>query len=56
MEASGQFDAPAALPPENEPPVPNDRGLGGPQSRCGRGGENRNFLPLPGIELQFSSP
>jgi len=33
MEMSGQRHALAALPPGNEPPVPIDRRLGGPQSR-----------------------
>jgi len=27
-----------------------DRRLGGPQSRSGRGGEEKNSQPLPGIE------
>jgi hypothetical protein len=27
-----------------------DRKLGGPQSRSGRGGEEKNFQPLPGLE------
>jgi hypothetical protein len=27
-----------------------DRRLGGPQSRSGRGGEEKNFQPTPGIE------
>jgi hypothetical protein len=29
---------------------PVDRGLGGPQSRSGRGGEEKNYQPPPGIE------
>jgi hypothetical protein len=29
---------------------PLDRGLGGPQSRSGRGGEEKNSQPPPGIE------
>jgi len=29
-----------------------DRRLGGPQSRSGRGGEEKNSQPLPGIEPQ----
>jgi hypothetical protein len=28
-----------------------DRRLGGPQRRSGRGGEEKNFQPPPGIEL-----
>jgi hypothetical protein len=42
MEVSGQFHAPAALPPEKSPWYPLDRRLGGPQSRSGRGGEEKN--------------
>jgi hypothetical protein len=45
MEVSGQLQAPAALPPEKEPLLPLDRRLGGPQSRSGRGGEEKNFSP-----------
>jgi len=32
------------------------RRLGGPQSRSGRGGEEKNFVIPPGIELRSSSP
>jgi hypothetical protein len=39
-----QFHAPAALPPEKEPPV-SDRRLGGPQSRSGRHGEEKILDP-----------
>jgi len=42
MEVSDQLHAPAALPPEKEP--------GGPQSRSGRGGEEKNSQHLPEIE------
>jgi hypothetical protein len=38
MEVSGQLYAPAALSPGKEP-------LGGPQSRSGRGGEEKNSQP-----------
>jgi hypothetical protein len=51
MEVSGQLHAPAALPPGKEPLVPTDRRLGGPQSRYGRGDEQKNTQPLPGLEL-----
>jgi hypothetical protein len=44
---SGQLHAPAALPPEKEPPVP----IGGPQSRSGRRGEEKILDPT-GFELQ----
>jgi hypothetical protein len=30
-----------------------DRKLGGPQSRSGLGGEEKNSQPLPGIEVQI---
>jgi hypothetical protein len=33
----------------------NER-LGGPQSQLGRSGEERNMLPLPGIELRTVQP
>jgi hypothetical protein len=39
MEVSGQLQAPAALPPVKEPPIPLDRKLSGPQSRYGQCGE-----------------
>jgi len=42
MEVSDQLHAPAALPPEKEP--------GGPQSRSGRGGEEKNSQHLPELE------
>jgi hypothetical protein len=47
MEVTGQLHAPAALPPGKEP---LDRRLGGTQSRSGRGGEEKNSQPPPGIE------
>jgi hypothetical protein len=50
MEVSGQFHAPAALPQGKGPWYPLDRRLGGPQSRSGRGGEEKNSRPLPRIE------
>jgi hypothetical protein len=49
VEVSGQFHAPAALPPGKELRYPLDRRLGGPQSRSGRGGEKNSQPPL-GIE------
>jgi hypothetical protein len=51
MEVSGQLHALAALLPEKNPWYPLDRRLGGPQSRSGRGGEEKNSQPPPGIEL-----
>jgi hypothetical protein len=35
---------------------PLDRRLGGPQSRSGRGGEEKNSQPLPGIEPSIIQP
>jgi hypothetical protein len=52
MEVSGQLHDPAALHPGKEPLVPLDRRLGGPQSRSGRGGEEKNSQPQSGIEPQ----
>jgi hypothetical protein len=50
MEVSGQIHAPAALPQGKNPWYPLDRRLGGPQSRSGRDGEEKNSQPPPGIE------
>jgi hypothetical protein len=50
MEVSGQLHAPAALLPRKDPWYPLDRRLGGPQSRSGRGGEEKNSKPPPEIE------
>jgi hypothetical protein len=42
---------PRPLYPQGRSPwYPLDRMLGGPQSRSGRGGEEKNSQPLPGIE------
>jgi hypothetical protein len=44
MEVSGQFHAPASFPPGGKSPrYPLDRRLGGPQSRSGRGDEEKEF-------------
>jgi hypothetical protein len=50
MEVSGQLHALATLPPGKEPLVPLDRSLGGPQSRSGRSGEEKNSQLPPGTE------
>jgi hypothetical protein len=50
MEVSGQIHALAALPQGKSPWYPLDRRLGGHQSRSGRGGEQQNSHPPPGIE------
>jgi hypothetical protein len=39
-------------PQGKSPCYPLDRGLGGPQSRSGRGGEEKNSQLPPGIESQ----
>jgi hypothetical protein len=38
------------------PSYPLDRRLGRPQSRCGRGGEEKNSQPLSGLELPIIQP
>jgi hypothetical protein len=53
MEVSGQRHAPAALPPGKRPRYPLDRRLDGPQSRSGRGGEEKNSQPPPGIDYYY---
>jgi hypothetical protein len=50
MEVSGQLHVPAALLRGKRPWYPLDRRLGGPQSRSGRGGEEKNSQLSPGIE------
>jgi len=47
MVVSGQRHAPAALSHEKSTWYPLDRMLDGPQSPCGRGGEEKNSQPLP---------
>jgi hypothetical protein len=41
MEVSGEFDTPAALPPEQEPPSLLDSLLGGLQGQSGQFGKRR---------------
>jgi hypothetical protein len=43
-------------PQGKSPWYPLDRRLGGPQSLSGRGGENKNSKPLPGIETPIFQP
>jgi hypothetical protein len=51
MELCSQIHAPAASSHcERAPGTPLGRRLGGPQSRSGRGGVEKNFQPLPGLE------
>jgi hypothetical protein len=44
------------LYPQGRPWYPLDRRLGGPQSRSGRGGEEKNSQPLPGLEVPIKQP
>jgi hypothetical protein len=56
MEVSGQLHAPAALPQGKSSWYALDRRLGGPQSRSGRGGEEKKFKLLPGIKPPIIEP
>jgi hypothetical protein len=50
MEVSGQLHAQAILPQGKRPWYPLDRKVGGPQSRCERGDEEKNSQLLPVFE------
>jgi hypothetical protein len=50
MEVSGQLHDLVALPPGKGPWYPLGSRLGGPQSRTGRVGEEKNSQPPLGIE------
>jgi hypothetical protein len=50
MEVSGQLHTSASLPQRKSHWYPLDKKLGGPQSRSGRGIEEKNSQPQPGIE------
>jgi hypothetical protein len=54
MEVLGEHHALAALLP-GKSRYPLNRRLGGPQSRPGRYGENKNVFPLPGFDPGPSS-
>jgi hypothetical protein len=48
---------PRPLYPQGKSPrYPLDRRLGGPQSRSGRSGEEKNSKPLPGLEPPVIQP
>jgi hypothetical protein len=48
---------PRPLYPQGKSPwYPLDRRLGGPQSRSGRGSEEKNSQPLPGLGLPIVQP
>jgi hypothetical protein len=50
MAVSGQLHTPATYPKGKDPWYPFDRRMGEPQSRSGRGGEEKNSQSLPGLE------
>jgi hypothetical protein len=52
MDVSSQLHAPDALLPGH----PLDRRVGGPQSRSGRVGKEKNSHPLPGSEHPIIQP
>jgi hypothetical protein len=56
MEVSGRLHSPAVLPQGKRLWYPLDRRLGGPQSRSGRGGEEKNSQPLPRLEPPIIQP
>jgi hypothetical protein len=56
MEVSGQLHGLAVSPRGKSPWYSSDRRLGGPQSRSGRGGEEKNSQPLPGLEPPIIQP
>jgi hypothetical protein len=55
MEVSGQLQPPTALLQVKSPWYQLDRRLGEPQSRSGRGDEEKYSQPLPGLEPLSSS-
>jgi hypothetical protein len=56
MEVIGQLLTLAALPQGKSPRYLLDRRLGGPQSRSGRGGEEKNSQPLSVLEPPIIQP
>jgi hypothetical protein len=50
MGMNSQLTSQTLYPQGKSPWYPLDRRLGGPQSRSGRGGEEKNSQPPPGIE------
>jgi hypothetical protein len=56
MEVSCQLHTPAALPQGKSTWYPLDRRLGGPQSRSGRNGDEKNSQPLPELEPSIIQP
>jgi hypothetical protein len=56
MEVSGQLHARAALPPGKKLLIPIVRRQDGPQSRSGRGGEEKNSQTLPRLDPSIIQP
>jgi hypothetical protein len=53
---SDKLHAPALYPQGKSSWYPLDRKFGGPQSRSGRGGEEKNSQPLPEQETPIIQP
>jgi hypothetical protein len=53
MEMSGQFQAQARFIPAKKPPIPTGNEIGRAQKLSGRREDEKNLLPLAGIELRF---
>jgi hypothetical protein len=56
MEVSGQLHTRPLYLQGKSPWHPLDRRMGGPQSRSGRGGEEKNSQPLSGLEPTIIQP
>jgi hypothetical protein len=56
VEVSGQLQARPLYLQEKSPWYPLGRRLGGLQSRSGRGSEEKNSQPLPGLEPPIIQP
>jgi hypothetical protein len=56
MEVSGQLHAPALYPKGKSPRYPLGRRLGGPQSRSGCDGEEKNSQPMSRLEPPIIQP
>jgi len=56
MEVHGELHAPATLPLGKHPWYPLYRRLGEPHNWSGHGGEEKNFQPLPGLDLPIIQP
>jgi hypothetical protein len=56
MGMSGHLHASAVLTPTRNPQYPLNRKLGGPQSRFGRFGEEKNLLPRAEFEPRTVQP